>query len=111
MAAELGNNDVIGTAYTEIVKACQRRSLSVAVQQGLTLQDLHDRLSRQQLIIVCYQALIDPYEPMVHWAMRWQDGHYSVVVGMNMSRVLLMDPSQDPGLYGAVPRDEFMPRH
>ena len=106
MAAELGNNDVIGTAYTEIVKACQRRSLSVAVQQGLTLQDLHDRLSRQQLIIVCYQALIDPYEPM-----RWQDGHYSVVVGMNMSRVLLMDPSQDPGLYGAVPRDEFMPRH
>ncbi|HEX4404163.1 MAG TPA: hypothetical protein VH560_05000, partial [Polyangia bacterium] len=50
-----------------------------------------------------------PNHKIADWRTSWEDGHYVDVVGVDGTRVYVMDPSVRTG-YAYLPRDEFLTR-
>lgn len=107
MMVELHSNEEVGTLISEIVAACIRRGLIANRYEMLTIEQLQEVVARNGIVIVAYQAY--RYDSLP-WPVRWQDGHYSAVLGFDWSNVFLMDPSQDEGMYGSIPVYEFLQR-
>lgn len=106
MAKEMGSNNVVGTFATNIVKAMKARGLSADAKEHLSFDDLKRALDKGAMVIVAYQAWREDTD--VEWKKRWDDGHYSVVTGLDAENIYLMDPSQDDR--GVIPRREFLDR-
>ena len=107
MRKEMHSNDEVGTLYTEIIKALRARGLLASTFSMGNIELLRSVVARGGVVIVAYQAY--RYDPLP-WPLRWQDGHYSAVIGVDNERVYLMDPSQDPGMFGYIPIYEFLQR-
>ena len=106
LAKEMKSDPTQGTLPAHIVKAMKARGLGAEAQTDLTFGKLREHLQRGALVIVAYQAWRDDVK--TPWAQLWDDGHYSVVTGMDEANVYLMDPSQSDR--GFVPRQEFEER-
>lgn len=106
MAKEMGSNNVVGTYAANIVKAMKARGLSAEAKEHLGFDDLKRALDKGAMVIVAYQAWREDTD--VEWKKRWDDGHYSVVTGLDADNIYLMDPSQDDR--GVIPRREFLDR-
>lgn len=106
MAKEMGSNNVVGTYAANIVKAMKARGLDAEAKEHLDFADLRRALDKGQMVIVAYQAWKE--DNVVEWKKRWDDGHYSVVTGLDAENIYLMDPSQDDR--GFIPRREFLDR-
>lgn len=107
MTEELHSNNEVGTYYGEIVSALLRRGFSASARNGWTISQIREVLVRGGVVMVCYQAWKEDDGP---WVLRWQDGHYSVVIGLDDTNIFLMDPSQDDGYFGYIPLVEFEAR-
>lgn len=109
---EMNVSHVDGTPFEEIVRASRRRGLLVSVVQWTDFNWMHAVLLRGGVVIVPYQAWLDDDDDdaPIDWPIRWRDGHYSVVLGMDTDNVYLMDPSQNKGHYGYIPKQEFVLR-
>lgn len=110
LAAEMNTNDVDGTLWSQMVNASVSRLLCVTSSNNLTISEVYRHIfSTKGCVIVAYQAYKFP-DNNATWTNDWIDGHYSVIVGWNETGVLLMDPSQDPGMWGYIPTEEFLSR-
>ena len=106
LAKEMHSHPQKGTLPADIVAAMKARGLGAKAKTGLTLPELRTHLERGALVMVAYQAWRE--DEKTAWPDRWDDGHYSVVTGMDDKNVYFMDPSQDDR--GFVPRAEFEER-
>ena len=109
LAIEMKTDSKYGTNVSEMADALLRRGVAADMHQYMTLDELRSVLLSGGVVIVLYQAW--PGLPTdVDWPIMWHDGHFSVVVGMDESRVYLMDPYQAEGMYGWIPHEEFLQR-
>jgi predicted double-glycine peptidase len=106
LARELKSTEAEGTNYHEILRFARSRGLTAQEKEGMTIDDLRRACAVGRPIIVAYQA----------WGARpdmyandWEDGHYSIVVGVDREKVYLMDPST-LGNYAFIPIPEFEAR-
>lgn len=106
LAREMHSDPHIGTLAAELVKAMKARGLAAEAKEHLGFDDLKRALDKGQMVVVAYQAWRE--DKVVDWKNRWDDGHYSVVTGLDADNIYLMDPSQDNR--GYIPRQEFMSR-
>lgn len=106
LAKELRSSPQTGTLPANIVAAMKARGLGAVARTGLGLPELRSQLERGALVLVAYQAWRD--DEKTPWRDHWDDGHYSVVTGMDDKNVYLMDPSMDER--GFVPHEEFKER-
>lgn len=81
--------------------------LNSELRSGMSLQDLRDALKDGTTVIVDLQAWAD--EPVTDWSVRWEDGHYVVLVAMDADYAYFMDPSSH-GTYAYVPLPELLTR-
>lgn len=94
LANEMGTNDIYGTEWSRIVNATVSRGFSVSVTQAMTRDDIQRALfQRHAPTIIDYQAWENQAGTYYNsYSAQWEDGHFSVVVGMNATGFLLMDP-------------------
>lgn len=104
MAAELKADPDNGTTIQHIHDFLVNQSFEVSMGTGATVQDLKASIDAGVPALVCYQAWPDVLP--VDWANDWIDGHYSLVVGYNVSHFFFMDPST-LGFYATIPILEF----
>lgn len=107
LAGRLGTTPDNGTAPDAIVRVAREHGLSATMREGMTLDDLESYVQRGVPVIVDYQAWSEAPHP--DYANDWDDGHYSVVVGIDRDHVYLEDPSI-LGARGSIPRNEFVAR-
>ncbi|HTA19448.1 MAG TPA: cysteine peptidase family C39 domain-containing protein [Polyangia bacterium] len=105
--AALGSTPEDGTRVTRIVAEARRYGLDVESRTGMTLDELAGESARGAVVIVALQAW--PNHKIADWRTSWEDGHYVDVVGVDATRVYVMDPSVRTG-YAYLPRDEFLAR-
>lgn len=75
-----------------------------------TLEMVEQRIKDGWTVILDFQAWADvPPGTDVDWPNRWEDGHYSIVIGMDKNFIYFMDPSSI-GRYAYIPRNEFYDR-
>jgi predicted double-glycine peptidase len=105
----LGTTKRNGTHPKRIAEGAKKFFLDAEFRTSLTIDDLRAAFGTGATVIVDYQAWGDynPFPPK--WANVWEDGHYSVVMGMDESNLFLMDPSVDDA-YGYLPIAEFEER-
>ena len=109
LAIEMKTDSKYGTLFEEMEGPLLRRGVAANSHQDMTLDELRSVLLSGGVVIVLYQAWPE-LSTDVDWPIMWRDGHYSVVVGMDESRVYLMDPYQAEGMYGWIPHEEFLQR-
>jgi predicted double-glycine peptidase len=120
--AVTGATPADGTEPEGLVRGARSHGLQAEYYRDgeYNLGRLQRALRRGDTVIVGYQAWImdrghgrvpppEPAAPEPHWPGRWDDGHYSVVVGLDASNIYLMDPSAGVG-YGYMPVGEFLTR-
>lgn len=105
--APLKTNPKEGTDWAEMLRYAQESGLTATAEEKVTFERLQSALLRGETVIVDFQAWSE--KTVTAWKEEWEDGHYSVVVGLDESNVYLMDPSAGPS-YAFVPRAEFMER-
>jgi len=99
-----------GTRYVEIMRVAKERGLVVEERRGKTIDELKQDVDKGTPVLVCYQAWVEPEgDETRDWSERWDDGHYSVVVGYDDERLFFMDPST-LGSYAYIPYGEFEAR-
>lgn len=111
-ARELGTSWVNGTEPGEIMRMARKLGLRVTKHEGMTLADLSREVKAGRPVMVAYQAYADEAGPFPHkkpWKDDWNDGHWSLVVGIDERNVYLEDPSM-LGKRGFIPRAEFLER-
>lgn len=96
-----------GTDPRNIVKYLETLPLKVSMREHTDLSTLRSAVERGTTVIVDYQAWRE--DTQVPWKDRWEDGHYSVVIGMDVEYLYFMDPSTD-GNYAYIPIPEFLER-
>jgi predicted double-glycine peptidase len=106
--AELGTTPADGTPPWNLAKGARAHGLDAEMKEHQTLDDLREGLARGETIIVDYQAWKDGDDGKP-WKDTWEDGHYSVLAGIDDHYVYLMDPSGGPG-YVYIPIAEFLER-
>jgi len=107
LATELRTDAQNGTEPQEILRVAREHGLTATMHEGMSLADLESHVSRGVPVIVDYQAWSEAEHPS--YANDWDDGHYSVVVGIDQHHVYLEDPSI-LGSRGRIPRAEFEAR-
>lgn len=85
-----------GTAPDRIVEVARAFGLRAELRQGVTVGDLRAAIARGEPVIVDLQAWTDAPAP-VRWRDEWEDGHYVVAVGIDATRLTVMDPSTAAG--------------
>jgi len=100
-----------GTRYFDIMRVAKLRGLTIDERREKTLDDLKRDIDSGKPVLVCYQAWVEEVDEgdSWDWEERWDDGHYSVVVGYDSERFFLMDPST-LGCYAYIPFPEFEAR-
>jgi predicted double-glycine peptidase len=106
LAREVKAHPEEGTDYHEIVRFAREHGLEVDVFENMTLERLRESVEAGYPVVVAIQAWGDHPEK---YAEGWDDGHYSIVIGLDRQRVYLMDPSTI-GNYTYIPVDQFMER-
>lgn len=112
LAKELGTSWKNGTEPGEIVRMGRKLGLRVSKEAHLTLDDLAREVKAGHPVMVAYQAYADEAGPFPHkkpWRDDWNDGHWSLVIGIDEHNVYLEDPSM-LGKRGFIPRAEFLER-
>jgi predicted double-glycine peptidase len=107
LAKELNTSEEWGTEPEDIVRVAKHYGLKAEIQTNMSLEDLERYVTAHRIpVIVTYQAWSESDED---WSTSWDDGHYSIVVGIDEYSVYLEDPSL-AGEIGYIPREEFMTR-
>jgi predicted double-glycine peptidase len=106
LAKELKSTPEDGTDYHEIIRFARSKGLTVETAENMTLEDLRRAVDADHPVVVAFQAWGDHPE---NYAAAWEDGHYSIVIGVDNNNVYLMDPSTI-GNYTFVPIPEFLAR-
>ena len=107
LAKELNSSAEWGTEPEDIVRVAQKYGLKAEIKMNMDFDDLERYVNRNRIpVIVTYQAWSESEED---WTELWDDGHYSIVVGIDEYSVYLEDPSL-AGEIGYIPREEFMDR-
>jgi predicted double-glycine peptidase len=106
LAQELKADPDNGTDYREIVRFAREKGLQVECAENMTVEDLRRAADQDRPVIVAIQAWGDHPES---YAEGWEDGHYSIVVGVDGRNVYLMDPSTI-GNYTFIPIQDFLAR-
>lgn len=104
----LGTTEKDGTEPGKLAEVARDHGLDARVREDLTLDDLESAVRAGETAIVDYQAWRTEPATMT-WRQTWEDGHYSVVIGLDGDNVYFMDPSAGLG-YGWIPRAEFLER-
>jgi len=92
------------------MRVAQEKGLTVDERRERTLDDVKADVDAGKPVLVCYQAWAEPEENESHdWSERWDDGHYSVVIGYDSQRLFFMDPST-MGSYAYITFGEFEAR-
>ena len=102
-------NYQFGTEETDLKRVARQSGLKVSARHDMTLKELRRTVQRGIPVIVGYQAWTGK-RGKVDWRKVDNDGHYSVVIGMDRQKVWLMDPYMDLGKRGYIPIKEFMER-
>lgn len=102
----------IGVEQKPMLKMFRDYGLRPELKDDMTLSDVRAALAQNAPIIIDYQAW--PSEPAPggmprDWRNTWEEGHYSVIVGMDQEYAYLMDPSV-LGSYTYIPIQEFEDR-
>jgi predicted double-glycine peptidase len=105
LARELKSTPEEGTDYHEIVRFAQSKGLSAEVVEGMTVDALKRYTAAGKPVLVAIQAWGDKSD----YSNDWDDGHYSIVIGIDERNVYLMDPST-AGNYTFIPIPEFIAR-
>ena len=99
-----------GTRPQRIVAVARQYGLRAALREKMTLGDLRRALGRGDTVILDLQAWRDGGGgARASWSATWEDGHYSVLVGMDDHHAYFMDPSAHFG-YGTMPLRELRER-
>jgi predicted double-glycine peptidase len=106
LAQELKADPDEGTRYGELVRFAHNIGLKAEVRQNMTIDDLAKAVEADHPVIVAIQAWSD--HPR-NYEDDWEDGHYSVVIGIDDEKVYLMDPSTI-GNYTFIPIPQFLAR-
>jgi predicted double-glycine peptidase len=93
----------MGTEPEKIVEVARAYGLEASAREGWTVAELQQALQGRQTVIIDLQAW--PDEPK-DWSNDWDDGHYVVLIGMDLDRVYVMDPSS-PARYAWLPVGEL----
>lgn len=104
----LGTTKKNGTDARKMRDFIKGYGLKVELKEKLTIADLRTSLSKGETVIVDYQAWADEDDEL-DWEERWEDGHYSVVVGLDENFIYLMDSSV-LNSYTYIPISEFITR-
>jgi predicted double-glycine peptidase len=107
LAARLGTTSENGTSPAAILRVAREHGLIATMREHMTIADLEDYVARGVPVIVDYQAWAE--QPNHDYTNDWENGHYSVVVGVDRRNVYLEDPSI-LGARGRIPRAEFEAR-
>jgi predicted double-glycine peptidase len=107
LANELATSRDWGTDPINIIKVANKYGLETQEHINMTMQQLEDYVKAGIPVLVAYQAWS---ESDLDWSVCWDDGHYSVVVGMDADKVYFEDPSLGAGEVGFIPRVEFVDR-
>jgi predicted double-glycine peptidase len=106
LAQELKADPAEGTRYGELVRFARGIGLTAEVRQRMTIEDLTEAVEADHPVIVAIQAWSNKPRS---YADDWEDGHYSVVIGIDDEKVYLMDPSTI-GNYTFIPIPQFLDR-
>jgi predicted double-glycine peptidase len=106
LAREVKSTPEEGTNYRELVRFARSKGLTAEPREGMTIQDLQRAADESRPVIVAIQAWGDNPEKYTN---DWDDGHYSIVVGVDSRNVYLMDPSTI-GNYTYIPIPRFLAR-
>jgi predicted double-glycine peptidase len=106
-AKELGTTWKNGTEPEQIVEAARKLGVSAVSKNHMTLDEVWLHVKRGEPVMVAYQAYRESNARP--WSEHWNDGHWSIVIGMDRDNVYLEDPSM-LGKRGFIPRKEFEER-
>lgn len=105
----LGTTHEQGTSISAMAQAAQALGLQASIHQGLTLDDLAHLTSQGVLPIVAYQAWPEASQKASEaWKNSDDNGHYSIVRGVDEDRVTFMDPAVSRGGHRQLDQDEFL---
>tara|TARA_Y100000590_G_scaffold127524_1_gene145810 strand:+ start:1280 stop:1738 length:459 start_codon:yes stop_codon:yes gene_type:complete len=105
LAHELNTSTDHGTDPEDIVRVASNYGIDAVIKR-LTLEKISEYILQDIPVIVTYQAWsIDEND----WADVWEDGHYSIIIGIDDYNVYLEDPSLSQEI-GYIPREEFLER-
>jgi predicted double-glycine peptidase len=103
----LTTTEADGTHPASIVAVARQFGLTAELREGVTVGDVRAAVERRDAVIVDLQAWTDAPHP--RWRDEWEDGHYVVAVGIDATRLYVMDPST-PGAYAFVALSELPDR-
>jgi len=106
LAEKLDTNPGWGTDPADIERVLLEYGFEIESRSGMSFNDLEMMVEAEMPVLVTYQAWSESDQP---WNECWEDGHYSVVIGMDDENVYLEDPSL-AGEIGYIPRQEFLER-
>ena len=96
-----------GTDSLNMEKFLREKGLQVTLKEHTTIPEISEAIRRREPVIVDYQAW--PDKPVSDYSSQWENGHYSVVVGVDQVNLYLMDPSISGG-YAYLPIADFLTR-
>jgi len=108
LAKELGSGEEWGTGVDNIISFAKKQGYTANMVTDMTKDELRTHIDEGHPVLVAYQAWTDA-QPPVNWKDDWEDGHYSLIIGMDDNYVFLMDPST-LGRYTYIPVEEFVDR-
>ena len=103
----LGTRPKDGTPPEGLARGLVKLGLKAEVKEGMTLGELRAALGRGDSVILDIQAWREDQD--TPWSQRWEDGHYTVLIGMDEHYAYLMDPST-PERYTYLPLAELLDR-
>jgi hypothetical protein len=111
LATRLGASAGAGTSHQRISRFFKEENFTVHTHKHMTIAQLRGFVDRGRPVLVALQAWTEAelHPSRTFWENDWEDGHYSVVIGMDSDNVFLMDPST-LGFYTFIPVDEFSAR-
>ena len=106
LAEKLNTSPEWGADPIDIERLLVEYGLEVESRTMMSFNDLEMIVGAGIPILITYQAWSESDDP---WPECWDDGHYSVVIGIDDENVYLEDPSLI-GEIGYIPRKEFLER-
>lgn len=107
LAKKLKTNSRDGTSPENIMKTAKQFGLNTYIKENCTIDDLKKFVSDKVPVILSYQAWSkDKLEP---WSKEEDDGHYSVLIGVDNKNIYINDPSLI-NKKGFIPIQEFTER-
>lgn len=103
IAAFVNTTEENGTGTQDLTRGARHFGLAAKGQNQMSFNDVHRALWRGGLVIVCYELCRD--NTSIPWPISYDNGHYSVIWGLDQRNVYLMDPWS--GRHGYVPRAQW----